>query len=253
MLVRLMQILVRMKVICSKTLYYECSFGSENSRGLFIEEIEEIVNIHAYVNSSPDFKNGGSHLFRQLGNIVLMGIETAFWDILGKEVGKPIHALLGGKVRDNIDYVYYMPKGDKDWVISRSKNVLDQGFNTLFIKVIDPDEAVDLIRDLRAEIGDEPKIRIDPNESWIVGTAIKTIKRLESFNLEAVEQPILIFDLPGMVQVQEASNIPIILDQASRSDYDIMTLIRSEAADILTADPFYIGGLWSCKKAPRRS
>jgi L-alanine-DL-glutamate epimerase-like enolase superfamily enzyme len=189
----------------------------------------------------------GWHLYRQLGNIVLAGVEMALWDIMGKEVGKPIHALLGGKVRDRISYVYYMPQGDKDEIIERSKNVIQKGFNTLFVKVIDPEDTVSLIRDLRTEVGKDPKIRIDPNESWTVGTAIKTIRRLEPLDLEAVEQPISIYDLPGMVRVRNASRIPIILDQACMSDYDVMKLIRSEAGDILTADPYYLGGLWSCK------
>jgi len=189
----------------------------------------------------------GWHLFRQLGNIVLMGVETALWDIIGKETNKPIYALLGGKVRDHIDYVYYMPQGDEDWVIERSKKVIEAGFGTLYIKVIDPEEGVSLVKNLRAEVGEKPKIRIDPNESWTVGTAIKTIRRLEPYNLEAVEQPVSIFDLPGMVEVRKASSVPIILDQASRADYDVMSMIRAEAADILTADPYYTGGLWSCK------
>ncbi len=190
---------------------------------------------------------GGWHHFRALGNIVLAGVEMALWDIIGQEVQEPIYVLLGGKVRDRITYVYYMPAGDNNFVIDRSKEAIRRGFDTLYIKVIDPDEAIALVRALRAEIGDTPKIRIDANEAWTVGTAIKTIRKLEAFDLEAVEQPVSIFDLDGMVQVRKASSIPIILDQASRLDYDAMNLLRLGAADILTADPYYSGGLLSCK------
>ena len=40
-----------------------------------------------------------------LGNIsyaALSGIEIALWDILGKSKGLPVHALLGGNVRDKV-------------------------------------------------------------------------------------------------------------------------------------------------------
>ena len=114
----------------------------------------------------------GWHLFKPLGNIVLAGMEMALWDILGKMADKPIHALLGGKVRDRVDYVYYMPKGEKKWLIERSKKVIRDGFKTLYVKVIDPDEAVSLLEDLRSEVGEEPRIRIDANEAWTVGTAV---------------------------------------------------------------------------------
>ena len=41
---------------------------------------------------------------------VLSGIEMALWDILGKAAGKPVHALLGGKVHERLrSYTYLYP------------------------------------------------------------------------------------------------------------------------------------------------
>ena len=45
---------------------------------------------------------------------VLSGLEMACWDILGKEVGKPVHALLGGWVRERLrTYTYLYPAADE--------------------------------------------------------------------------------------------------------------------------------------------
>ena len=42
---------------------------------------------------------------------VLSGIEIALWDIKGKALGKPVHALLGGKVHEKLrSYTYIYPK-----------------------------------------------------------------------------------------------------------------------------------------------
>src|SRR4051794_693990 len=35
---------------------------------------------------------------------VISGFEVACLDVLGKQLGLPVHALLGGKVRDTVDY-----------------------------------------------------------------------------------------------------------------------------------------------------
>ena len=41
---------------------------------------------------------------------VLSGIEMAMWDIVGKAVGKPVYALLGGKVHERLrSYTYLYP------------------------------------------------------------------------------------------------------------------------------------------------
>src|SRR5882757_8069767 len=39
---------------------------------------------------------------------VISGFEVAFLDALGRILGLPVHALLGGKVRDQIDYSAYL-------------------------------------------------------------------------------------------------------------------------------------------------
>ena len=40
--------------------------------------------------------------FPYTGNAALAGIEMACWDILGKSLNAPVHALLGGRIRDQI-------------------------------------------------------------------------------------------------------------------------------------------------------
>ncbi len=46
---------------------------------------------------------------------VLSGIETACWDIVGKELGKPVADLLGGRVRERLrSYTYIYPDQPED-------------------------------------------------------------------------------------------------------------------------------------------
>jgi glucarate dehydratase len=40
--------------------------------------------------------------------MVFGAIETAIYDLLGKVTGQPVHSLLGGKVRDDVEYTGYL-------------------------------------------------------------------------------------------------------------------------------------------------
>jgi glucarate dehydratase len=41
-------------------------------------------------------------------DMVFGAIETALFDVIGKETGQPVHALLGGKVRNSVEYSGYL-------------------------------------------------------------------------------------------------------------------------------------------------
>ena len=46
---------------------------------------------------------------------ILSGIETACWDIIGKEVDKPVYQLLGGQVHEKLrSYTYLYPDVDDE-------------------------------------------------------------------------------------------------------------------------------------------
>ena len=71
---------------------------------------------------------------------VLSAIEMACWDIIGKELGKPVYELLGGRVHETLrSYTYLYPhEGDTSDVYSdpelaarRAAEYVQQGFNAV--------------------------------------------------------------------------------------------------------------------------
>jgi 2-dehydro-3-deoxyphosphogalactonate aldolase len=85
---------------------------------------------------------GYSHYpeFTRMG--ILSAIETACWDIVGKDLNKPVYELLGGSVRNRIrTYTYIKSRDPKQassalWHDSqgsaqRAKEYLDEGFTAL--------------------------------------------------------------------------------------------------------------------------
>jgi muconate cycloisomerase len=70
------------------------------------------------------------HLFAARGNcsaprfgaLVLAGLDMALWDVAGKATGRAVHELLGGAVRDRIQY-FGFPQGDTaDEVAAEAKH-----------------------------------------------------------------------------------------------------------------------------------
>ncbi len=47
-----------------------------------------------------------------IGLSAISGIEQALWDILGKELGRPVYQLLGGAVRDKVRMYTHLGGGD---------------------------------------------------------------------------------------------------------------------------------------------
>ena len=83
---------------------------------------------------------------------VLSAIEMACWDIVGKELDRPIYDLLGGRVRERIrSYSYLYPKEgdirdvytDPDLAAERAAEYIARGFTAVKIDPVGPYTAYD--------------------------------------------------------------------------------------------------------------
>ena len=112
------------------------------------EMIKDVFERHVF-NSDPYeveklFRKIYSSGYNQRPDITLMGIlsaiEMACWDIVGKDLNKPIYQLLGGGLREKIrSYTYLYPsKDDKtnvyedpDLAAKRAWEYLEKGFTAI--------------------------------------------------------------------------------------------------------------------------
>ena len=128
-------------------------------------------------------------------------IEIACLDLLGKAIGKPVCDLLGGRVRDEVQYsayLFYKHGGggglgddarqdeygevlDPRSAVRECRQMIDHyGFHEIKLKggVLDTEIEIATIRALREEFGESYPLRIDPNCAWSVETSVQVGRAL---------------------------------------------------------------------------
>jgi glucarate dehydratase len=176
-------------------------------------EVFDLAGLHRRVAAAigavdaPDRHGltGGSSAAKTLARVV-SPFEVALLDLQGQAAGRPVHALLGGKVRDRVPfsaYLFYKWAGhpgakpdewgealDPDGIVAQARTMIDRyGFESIKLKggVFPPDQEIATIRALRAAFPGLP-LRLDPNTAWTVDTSVKVAEETAGL-LEYLEDP----------------------------------------------------------------
>jgi L-alanine-DL-glutamate epimerase-like enolase superfamily enzyme len=177
------------------------------------------------------------HLFETLGPMryAQTALDIALYDIIGKAVKEPIYKLLGGSVREVIPFEPgYIPGVTTtiEEMVESAKDLYNLGHRSFKMKVgADVDMEVKRIKALREALGDDAKFIVDANQGWTPKTAIKTINKMDRYDLFCVEQPVAFWDIKGLAIVRQNVNSLVMADESIGSPRDALNLVRNEAAD----------------------
>ncbi|MFF7543102.1 glucarate dehydratase family protein [Streptomyces canus] len=192
---------------------------------------------------------------------VVSGFEVACLDALGKALGLPVHTLLGGKVRDAVEYSAYLfykwashPEGvaseKDDWgaavdlagVVEQARLFTERyGFTSFKLKggVFPPDEEIAAIRALAEAFPGHP-LRLDPNGAWSVSTSLKVAAELGDV-LEYLEDPAL--GTAAMAEVSAGTDVPLATNMCVTTFAEIKEAFARDAVQVVLSDHHYWGGL----------
>lgn len=202
---------------------------------------------------------------------ILSGIETACWDIMGKETNQPVYNLLGGKVRDRVrtyTYIYPAPGADNsvysnaDISCERAASYIKDGFTALKFDPVGPYSAFDprqlslemldftekFVKQLREAVGNKVDLLFGTHGQMTPAGAIKLAKKLEKFDLLWFEEPTPP-DMPEeMARVAAATSIPVATGERLSTKYEFARVLRHNAAAILQPAIGRVGGIMETKK-----
>lgn len=190
------------------------------------------------------------------------GLEIAFWDIIGKALGKPLYKLWGGADVKEVPYAAYVfyryksedgTKGGEttpQGIVDRYTELREKhGFTDIKLKngVFHPDEEIEAVVKLRETYGDKiGHIRVDPNQVWSVETSVRVLKALEDYGISYCEDPT--FNLKAMAQVAKRVTTPLATNMCVISFEQFAPAVELDAVQVIMADLFFWGGPSQVKK-----
>ena len=190
-----------------------------------------------------------THLHIHAACWALNAIDMALWDLVGKVCGQPLYRLWGGAFRTKIPfYGSVSHELSPEEAAERALDFVKQGFGTVYRKVgLAEERDLACLRAIREAIGPSIKLRVDANQSWSAGEAIRIIRRMAEYDLEFVDQPVLMYNIDELARVRAASPVPIAAHEASWTMYEALNVIKRGAADVIHVDPRFDAGMMGAR------
>ena len=179
------------------------------------------------------------------GNFAFAGIDMALWDLCGKEAGQPLYRMLGGAMRESVDYYYYMEWGTPKEIERQGKDGVKRGYRAYYIKAgVDEKKEEAMLEALRGAIGPENGIRIDVNQAWTKPQAVRLLKRWhERYRLDFCEAPVPIDPIENHLDIKSRVEVPLCINEGLWREADAYRLIKSRAGDYLCYSAYWVGSI----------
>jgi D-galactarolactone cycloisomerase len=185
----------------------------------------------------------------------ISGVDIALWDIIGKAVNQPIHKLIGGCFRSEIQayatglYFKDMDRLNEEAAEEASQYAAD-GFRAVKMKIglgsIKKDlERVAAVRDA---LGPDVLLMVDANHCYNVPQAINIGRELERYDILWFEEPISPEDIDGYVEVSRRLDMAVAGGENEFTKFGFRRILERRAMDIIQPDVCAAGGITECKK-----
>lgn len=206
-------------------------------------------------------------------------VELACLDACGRATGRRLCELLGGPVREEVEfaaYLFYRFAADRAELLAdpriadgrgRGEKALDAwgevrspeamatmaagfrdrwGFRVFKLKagVLSPDVELQTMRALAGRLGNDCPLRIDPNARWKTATAVRVGQALRELPLEYYEDPVA--GQGPMAEVRRTTGLPMSTNMCVTSFQHLPDAVRLQPIDVLLCDHHYFGGLAGC-------
>ncbi|HXZ65955.1 MAG TPA: mandelate racemase/muconate lactonizing enzyme family protein [Streptosporangiaceae bacterium] len=227
---------------------------------------------------------GYSHAPEQTKLAMLSALDMACYDIVGKDLGQPVHRLLGGPLRDKVRTYTYLYADEADaslqqslrklWLdpgysAARARHYVDLGFTAVkldpFSLTVSEDQALgqivplqftpqaletaeSVVAAIRAEVGSAADILIGTHGQMTPASAIRFARRIETYDPLWFEEPVPPENAAALAEVARATTIPITTGERLTSKHDFARLLSHEAAAIFNFDVGLVGGILEAKK-----
>ena len=199
------------------------------------------------------------------GGAVLMsaiaGIDQALWDIKGKFYNAPVHALLGGPVRDNVRMYTWiggdMPHSAQETAYT-AQEAQRRGFDAIKMNASGPlafidspaaiHTIVERVAAVREATGAHFDIALDFHGRVHKAMAKRLLRKLEPYDIFFVEEPVLPEHLHALPELASATSIALATGERMFTRYEFKALLERGGVSIVQPDISHAGGISECTR-----
>ncbi len=199
-----------------------------------------------------------------VAHAVLSAFEQALWDLAGQAAGQPIHALLGGALRDAVPLYANInrganPRSPEGFAAAATRAVAD-GFRAVKLAPFEPlvwedaadaaqraayDQGLARIAAVRAAVGRDIDIMVDAHWRFSPGGAARLVQDVAPFALFWLECPVAEANHPAIRRLRSMCNDRGMRLAGAETLAGIgayRTIIEAGCYDVLMPDIKYAGG-----------
>ena len=181
----------------------------------------------------------------------LSGVDIALWDIAGKVAGLPLHKLIGGAHRTEVQVYGYGMMLKRQSVadhVARFQDeaaaIRDMGFAATKMKVgLGAKDDVKLAQAVRAGIGDEFDFMVDANHCYTTSDAFYVGRALDELGAYWFEEPVAPEDHDGYRELRAGLKTNISGGEAEFTRWGWRALLESRGLDIAQPEVCALGGI----------
>jgi L-alanine-DL-glutamate epimerase-like enolase superfamily enzyme len=196
----------------------------------------------------------------------LSAVEMALWDLCGKALGQPVHALLGGATRDSITpYASLQPAGSsfaeyRDALCASALKAKSLGFKACKTEVTmngpyahggmheTYDRHTDVVAAIRKTIGNDMTLMVDVQYLWPdADTCLSVVKDWGEFNCYFLETPVWSDNVREMAKLAERAPMPIACGEWLATRFEFEELMDIGKVQVAQPDVGRVGGIGEAK------
>jgi L-alanine-DL-glutamate epimerase-like enolase superfamily enzyme len=188
-------------------------------------------------------------------------IEIALHDLVGRATNRPVHALLGAKLRGRLPVLAVVGSPDAAADVREAQERFAAGYRAFKIKVglgsagADAERTRSICLALKSA-AEGCLVSADANQGFGVADALHYVraldlKTIEGCGLDFFEQPVDAQDLAGMARVAAENRVAIGADEGIHSRDDIIHHHDAKAAQGASLKAIKLGGLRAVLDASR--
>lgn len=188
-------------------------------------------------------------------------IEFACLDIIGKKLGVSVSDLLGGRIRDEVEFASYLffryPNEDDgtcevknpEQLVAHAKELKKKyGFTTHKLKggVFNPEYELECFQAL-GDAFPRDRFRYDPNATLSIIQSIEFAKAIQHMRIDYLED--FTWGLDGMKKLRDLTGMHTGTNTVVVNFEQLAQNIHREAVDVILLDTTFWGGIRACIKA----